>query len=246
MLFDKKFQSTAAVIFLVPHTTEKKISSNTIHRKISKALFFFFALLLLVVVVVVLMRRGMLWEEGSGRGGVLRTSTGRMNFGIRSLWSHDVGLTALKKYFRFCHLTASNWIILPNLFAWHWLTAWLRRDLFEIEIALGVFYLTLHLPIDYSHSDILYTGLKHFSFFLSLFFCLNWNIYSEYMDLCRCTLRCRSLTLPIHFRLLCEVLKVCFYWFRYLCLNYSGHCGASHFIISWKMYYIKLRNCNWH
>ena len=108
MLFDKKFQSTAAVIFLVPHTTEKKISSNTIHRKISKALFFFFALLLLVVVVVVLMRRGMLWEEGSGRGGVLRTSTGRMNFGIRSLWSHDVGLTALKKYFRFCHLTASN------------------------------------------------------------------------------------------------------------------------------------------
>lgn len=40
----------------------------------------------------------------------------------------------------------------------------------EIEIALGVFYLTLHLLIDYSHSDILYTGLKHFSFFLSLFF----------------------------------------------------------------------------
>ena len=107
MLIDKKFQSTAAVIFLVPHTTEKKISSNTIHRKISKALSFF-ALLLLVVVVVILMRRGMLWEEGSGRGGMLRTSTGRMNFGIRSLWSHDVGLIALKKYFRLCHLTASN------------------------------------------------------------------------------------------------------------------------------------------
>lgn len=70
MLIDKKFQSTAAVIFLVPHTTETKISSNMIHRKISKALFLFFALLLLVVVVVVLMRRGMLWEErGERRGG---------------------------------------------------------------------------------------------------------------------------------------------------------------------------------
>ena len=67
-LIDKKFQSTAAVIFLVPHTTETKISSNMIHRKISKALFLFFALLLLVVVVVVLMRRGLLWEEGGGGG----------------------------------------------------------------------------------------------------------------------------------------------------------------------------------
>ena len=45
---------------------------------------------------------------GGGGEGMLRTSTGRMNFGIRSLWSHDVGLTALKKYLRFYHLTASN------------------------------------------------------------------------------------------------------------------------------------------
>ena len=67
MLIDKKFQSTAAVIFLVPHTTETKINSNMIHRKISKALFVFFGVDI-VVVVVVLMRRGMLWEEGSGGG----------------------------------------------------------------------------------------------------------------------------------------------------------------------------------
>ena len=68
MLIDKKFQSIAAVIFLVPHTTETKISSNIIHRKISKALFFL--CVDVVVVVVVLMRRGMLWEEGTGGGSV--------------------------------------------------------------------------------------------------------------------------------------------------------------------------------
>ena len=69
MLNDKKFQSTAAVIVLVPHTTETKINSNMIHRKISKALFFF-CIDVVVVVVVVLMRRGMLWEDGTGGGSV--------------------------------------------------------------------------------------------------------------------------------------------------------------------------------
>ena len=114
MLNDKKFQSTAAVIFLVPHTTETKINSNMIHRKISKALFFFFCIDVVVVVVVVLMRTGMLWEDGTGGGEeVLRTSTGRMNFGMycntSALCGHMMwGLTTLKKYFRFCQLTASN------------------------------------------------------------------------------------------------------------------------------------------
>ena len=110
MLNDKKFQSTAAVIFLLPHTTDTKINSNMIHRKISKALFFFFCID--VVVVVVFNAEGHVMGRWD-RGGVLRTSTGRMNFGMycntSALCGHMMwGLTTLKKYFRFCQLTASN------------------------------------------------------------------------------------------------------------------------------------------
>ena len=148
MLNDKKFQSKAAVIFLVPHTTETKINSNMIHRKISKALFFFFLHWCCCCCCCFNAWGHVMGRWDGGGGGVLRTSTGRMNFcmycNTSALCGHMMwGLTTLKKYFRFCQLTVSNCfdfkIIEPDLtifprntsvfFAWHWLTAWLRRDL---------------------------------------------------------------------------------------------------------------------
>ena len=119
----------------------------------------------------------MLWEDGTGGGGVLRTSTGRMNFGMycntSALCGHMMwGLTTLKKYFRFCQLTASNCF---DNFSTKYFSrdTGSRRDFGVISRnrnSSRSFLSYASFTVDYSHSDILYTGLKHFSFFLSLFF----------------------------------------------------------------------------